>query len=1306
MKKTKAMEGHKCFFLCLLFVMVLICCNNCNGLRNINNFKKYIAIMSEKRVDFMLLQETFWDDNFVFNSKHLYDGNIFYSNGINHRQGVAILVNKKYKSNVEEVYKDCEGRFLHVKFEYENVIYNIISVYAHNILAEKAEFFRFIDNYIQKFDNVIIGGDFNTTLCKLDRASKSEHKEDIGVKSLIQAMQNSDIYDIWRSRNPESLVYSRKQICNNALLQSRIDYFLLHRNLSSYVQSVKYYDTSLSDHAFIEMKIIFDNVERGPGLWILNNTILENDEYVTKVKNIIQEEQNCVLYNTEPLIWWDNLKYKIKKFSQVFCKRIAKDKHSEYYSIQKKLQKMSEKIANGLSVDIAQYESLKLELSTLEEEKCRGAILRSKAHWATESDKCTKYFLNLETYRQENNCIKELIDNENKIVSDTENLLELQHKFYEKLYSCVQIDNDAMVDLLNHVPLCISDEDRDMCDSNITVEEISFALRKMSKNKSPGSDGLTTEFYCKFFDSLKGILLKLFNEVEENGQLSRSMRSGVLSLIYKQKGDKRDLKNYRPISLLQVDYKILARVMANRFKNVLCKIISICQTCCINGRDIADNIVNLRDIIDMLEDENMEGYIIKCDQEKAFDRISHSYMIEVLKKFGFGERFIRWIKIFYTDIQSSVKCNGFLTRYFKIKNGIRQGCPISAMLYVLSAEPLQYAIRDNLNIKGIDIPFCNEKAIIFQHADDTTLTVSDKESIQETLNVFDLYSQASGAKLNMSKSEIMCVGTGSLDDEEKKQLGLQYCEQSIQVLGVYIGKNKEECERKNWTDKIRKIKSVLNLWKQRHLTLPGRVTVISSLLVSRLWYTIAVSSIPAWALEELKHLCIEFLWSSGAHLIQYRTVIGNKKDGGLNVPDIYLKLLSFRLKFLGRFFDTECQILWKNTMRYFLRRVHGLNMDLEIFLMSLDKEGISNLPLFYQEMVEAWQFIRSNVVIDLKTIDIYNQPLFHNSEIQLNDKIGAWQVFIMSGIKKLKDITYEVVPGFLPFQAILDLVLENQSEIDSKWLFKKYTKLLSAIPDNWRKIVEKESCPVNDNRDLNIDIEFHGKVKELSLCKTKDFYNILLDKCFVKPNIYEFWEDNCDIGENTFNLLWKVVHSNLKPPDCIDLDFRILHNRIFTNIKLAKMKLVNSTLCCSCQNEEEDLFHIFLTCYNLNDFHQYIYDLLCELFVKAKVDLLANNSYKRLFILGFHETQEGVNGNFVNFILSIARLCIFKRRQMVKNNVPNVDMIKYFKYTVRHYVSYFYSYFKSTKRLEYFKKQFLKDNNIVLESNDILLFCM
>jgi hypothetical protein len=118
--------------------------------------------------------------------------------------------------------------------------------------------------------------------------------------------------------------------------------------------------------------------------------------------------------------------------------------------------------------------------------------------------------------------------------------------------------------------------------------------------------------------------------------------------------------------LLFLDIAVKASIISsdvisesNRFKKVLPKIVSENQTCCIVGRDISNSIANVRDLITLVENDNLEGYIIKADQEKAFDRLSHEYMFTVLEKFGFGDVFVKWINIFYSEINSSVKCNGF-----------------------------------------------------------------------------------------------------------------------------------------------------------------------------------------------------------------------------------------------------------------------------------------------------------------------------------------------------------------------------------------------------------------------------------------------------------------------------------------------------------------------------------------------------------------------------------------------------------------------------------------------------------------------
>ena len=148
-----------------------------------------------------------------------------------------------------------------------------------------------------------------------------------------------------------------------------------------------------------------------------------------------------------------------------------------------------------------------------------------------------------------------------------------------------------------------------------------------------------------------------------------------------QKGEHKDLRNWRPITLLNTDYKIIAKVMANRLGKVLNSIIDPAQTSCsIPGRCILDNVVITRDIIDYCEAEELQSAIINTNQEKAFDRVNHTYLNLTLGRFGFGDHFKSWIKLLYQQRGSHIIVNGWKTRLITISPGVRQGCPLSPLL--------------------------------------------------------------------------------------------------------------------------------------------------------------------------------------------------------------------------------------------------------------------------------------------------------------------------------------------------------------------------------------------------------------------------------------------------------------------------------------------------------------------------------------------------------------------------------------------------------------------------------------------------
>jgi exonuclease III len=202
--------------------MVLLCSFNCNGLKNVDNFQNFVSALYEKNISFTMLQETFWDNDYVEGIEDMYEGKIYTSNGINSRQGVAIMVNNLYKDKTKLVYSDNNGRFIHISYEDEYKLYNFISIYAPNICSEKCNFFKFIKNYIEKLDNLIIGGDFNTSLSNLDRGYQSKHIVDEAYLEMYDIMNKCNVYDVWRCRNKTKRIFSWKSLSNDVLQQSRI----------------------------------------------------------------------------------------------------------------------------------------------------------------------------------------------------------------------------------------------------------------------------------------------------------------------------------------------------------------------------------------------------------------------------------------------------------------------------------------------------------------------------------------------------------------------------------------------------------------------------------------------------------------------------------------------------------------------------------------------------------------------------------------------------------------------------------------------------------------------------------------------------------------------------------------------------------------------------------------------------------------------------------------------------------------------------------------------------------------------------
>jgi hypothetical protein len=204
----------------------------------------------------------------------------------------------------------------------------------------------------------------------------------------------------------------------------------------------------------------------------------------------------------------------------------------------------------------------------------------------------------------------------------------------------------------------LTDEQKEACDMSITESEILKSIKALSSGKTPGSDGLPADFYKFFWCDIKRLLSESIIYAMEKGELSIEQKRGIITLLPKKGKNRLYLKNWRPISLLNTDYKIIGKILATRLQQVLPTIIHDDQSGYLKGRFIGQNIRILEDITFFTKQKQLPGVLLSIDFEKAFDSLNWNFLFKTLKHVNFGETFIGYVKTMYNNTESTVLNNG------------------------------------------------------------------------------------------------------------------------------------------------------------------------------------------------------------------------------------------------------------------------------------------------------------------------------------------------------------------------------------------------------------------------------------------------------------------------------------------------------------------------------------------------------------------------------------------------------------------------------------------------------------------------
>ena len=975
---------------------------NVRGLRNSTKRSCMFTFLKDQNATIYFLQETYSEPNDESFWKNEWGGEMFFSHGTRHSKGTCILLNPVIEdSKIKNSLSDNSGRIVLINLILNGLELSLCNIYAPNEQAEQLRFIEELNNHLidqSELTTLIIGGDWNCTLTKKDKKGGLPWRP-TGFRNLIlTTMDIFDLVDIQRFKHPNINKYS--YVSKALKMRSRIDFFLVAKNLTKYVQKVDIQSSIAPDHKTVFLSLHWTKVvPRGPGFWKFNNTLLEDNNYVEQMRQKYSGFREKYKYIQDKRMYWELLKMEIRCFTISFAKGKAKETRKRELIIKDEMDRLDHIICSNsditsLDEELKQYDNLKKELQQMYENKGEAAKFRSKCMWVEKGERPTKYFFNLEKRNYSRKVISELEDEEGEITKEEEQILLKIENYYRDLYtSKMDVTEEQFNHYIEHLEVpCLSQEVSEKADGLLTYAECKESLDSFSRGKSPGEDGFTVEFYSEFFDLIGNDLVESLNAAYENEQLSISQRRGIITLIPKEESSLLELKNWRPITLLNVDYKIASKAIAKRIEPILPSLIHPDQTGFVKGRYIGENIRLIADVMEQTRKLNLSGILLSLDFQKAFDTLEWSCIHHVLKLYNFGDSLRNWVKVFYTDIESAILNNGYATNWIKPSTGVRQGCPLSPYLFILAAELMSMKIRQSSAVKGILI--FEREIKISQFADDTNLLCFDLSSVEKGLQIAADFGEISGLRLNLEKTKAMWLGKWS--GNKSKPLHLKWVSSPTRILGIYFSYDEKGNNEMNFSLKIDKLQTNLDIWKSRDLTLFGKVMIIKALGVSSLIYSASNINVPKDIISNVKGRLFRFIWKNKRDKIRREGLYQDYEKGGLRMTDIETMIKALRLAWIPRLIR-EGHPNWKFVPDYFFKKYGGL-----YFLLSCnyDAKDFENVPSFYKDILLFFHELKA----------LYgchhgqDTMLFNNKEIRIEGKPFFWKEWFEKGIRTIKDL--------------------------------------------------------------------------------------------------------------------------------------------------------------------------------------------------------------------------------------------------------------------------------------------------------------
>lgn len=633
-----------------------------------------------------------------------------------------------------------------------------------------------------------------------------------------------------------------------------------------------------------------------------------------------------------------------------------------------------------------------------------------------------------------------------QLIDDPKQILMEQKSFFQKLFA-KNADVKAEKMHPNTSQKFLTDLENAMLNSPISMSEIQKTIKQMPNEKKPGPDGLPIEVYKIFWTKIKDVLFHALEYAIEHRRLHASAKFGIISLMPKKDVDTRVLDNWRPITLLNADYKIYAKWIANRLKQILPNIIDQDQTGYIKNRFIGSNIRRTLDIIDYVKIEQKPGLLVALDIQKAFDSLSWDCIKKAFAYFNISDEFFSLVQSALEGMRLCTINNGWTSPYFCPQRATKQGCPLSAYLFVISLEPFAQKIRQNDRIKGFLVNGVMHKLV--QYADDLVLFLKfDQETLNELEKELDALYEWSGLRVNFNKSKIYRIGSILGTNVQLPTNKPFVWVHSLKILGIIIAD--ENMETLNYDRLLQKVKTVCMDWSNRSLSLFGKIQIVNTLMSSQFMYVITMlRSIPNAVVKAYEKIVREFLWNGKKPKVKFKALTAHKVSGGASLVDIRQKDSAAKMQWISRM---QNDLKVRSLALYFMPSVgkdliHSNVQEADIKVIVRDS--------FWQDAWVAWAKFTFSWPRTKEAI--LEQFIPYNSWLRIQNKCQNWDCFARAGIRQLKDIFDSNANNWYTWDTFVSKY--PQMSIN----FIAYASLCRIIPRQWLDEIKNIDDQDNSN---------------------------------------------------------------------------------------------------------------------------------------------------------------------------------------------------------------------------------------------------